>query len=87
MPVRIRLKREGRKHKPFYNIVVADSRSPRDGKFLEKVGTYNPIANSNNEKEVYLNIKSIKKWISVGAQPSKIVFKLLNRMSVLPNVK
>ncbi len=72
MSVRIRFARTGSKKKPFYRIVAADQRMKRDGRFLEKLGTYNPIT-----KAVELNKESVKKWLSVGASPSDRVNKLL----------
>lgn len=74
MAVKIRLKRMGQKKAPFYRIVVADSRSPRDGKFIEEVGYYNP----NVEPSVIkFEEESTKKWLSTGAQPTETVGKLL----------
>lgn len=70
--VRIRLARAGAKKKPFYRIVAADKRAKRDGKFLEKLGTYNPLT-----EEVDLNKESVQKWLSVGATASETVTKLL----------
>lgn len=74
MAVKIRLKRMGKKRNPFYRIVVADSRSPRDGKFIEEVGTYDP----NQDPSVFnVNEEAVKKWLSNGAQPTETVGKLL----------
>mmetsp|Transcript_23870 Transcript_23870/g.32821 ORF Transcript_23870/g.32821 Transcript_23870/m.32821 type:complete len:106 (+) Transcript_23870:33-350(+) len=84
MVVRIRLARFGRKHLPFYRIFVADARAPRDGKHLEVVGTYDPIPQRDGNKHVALNILRIKYWLSVGAQPSDRVAKLLGQAGVLP---
>ncbi|HPU22100.1 MAG TPA: 30S ribosomal protein S16 [Thermoclostridium caenicola] len=72
--VKIRLKRMGAKKKPFYRIVVADARSPRDGKFIEQIGTYNPLANPS---EIKVDVEKAKKWLSTGAQPTDTVKKLL----------
>lgn len=72
--VKIRLKRIGAKKKPFYRIVVADARSPRDGKFIEQIGTYNPLANPS---EIKVDVEKAKKWLSTGAQPTDTVKKLL----------
>lgn len=74
MAVKIRLKRIGSKKKPFYRIVVADSRSPRDGRFIEEVGYYNPVV---EPKVVKINEESVSKWLKTGAQPTDIVAKLL----------
>ncbi|MBW1752496.1 MAG: 30S ribosomal protein S16 [Deltaproteobacteria bacterium] len=76
MPVKIRLARHGAKKKPFYRIVVADSESPRDGKFLENVGTYNPL---KDPAEVTLKPERIKHWIDEGATPTDTVKSLLKR--------
>ena len=84
MVVRIRLQRFGRIHAPFYRIVVADSRSPRNGKFIERVGTYDPIADHNNMKNVTLDAQRVKYWLSVGAQPSDRVHKLLAKANLVP---
>eukprot|EP00523_Entomoneis_sp_CCMP467_P001346 CAMPEP_0168757646 /NCGR_PEP_ID=MMETSP0724-20121128/21283_1 /TAXON_ID=265536 /ORGANISM="Amphiprora sp., Strain CCMP467" /LENGTH=130 /DNA_ID=CAMNT_0008806481 /DNA_START=201 /DNA_END=592 /DNA_ORIENTATION=- len=70
MVVRIRLQRWGNRGRAFYRMVAANVRAPRDGKFLEVLGTYNPIANSAGNKEIRLSVDRIKYWISVGAQPS-----------------
>ena len=73
MAVKIRLKRMGQKKAPFYRIVVADSRSPRDGRFIEEIGTYDP----NQDPSVYsVNEEAAKKWLANGAQPTEIVGKI-----------
>mmetsp|Transcript_3710 Transcript_3710/g.8489 ORF Transcript_3710/g.8489 Transcript_3710/m.8489 type:complete len:142 (-) Transcript_3710:6-431(-) len=82
--VKIRLQRWGRKNLPFYRIVAADSRSPRDGKCLEYLGTYNPIANKHGEKLVTLNVKRVKYWLVCGAQPTYRVADLLGNANILP---
>ncbi len=74
MAVRMRLKRMGAKKAPFYRIVVADSRSPRDGKFIEQVGYYNP---TTEPAEIKVDAEIAKKWLATGAQPSETVKKLL----------
>jgi small subunit ribosomal protein S16 len=84
MVVAIRLQRFGRIRKPFYRIVVADSRSPRNGKFIERVGTFDPIADHNNVKNITLDVQRIKYWLSVGAQPSERVTSLLSKASLMP---
>jgi small subunit ribosomal protein S16 len=84
MVVRLRLQRFGRTHSPFYRMVAADSRAPRDGKFLEIIGTYNPIANSAGIKEIRLKADRIRYWISVGAQPSDRVAWILGKFGILP---
>ncbi len=80
MAVRIRLKRMGAKKRPFYRIVVADARAPRDGRFIETIGTYNPVANPS---EVHLDAERVKLWLSRGAQPSDPVKNLLAREGLL----
>ena len=70
MPVRIRLSRGGAKKRPFYRIVVADSRRSRDGKFIDQLGTYNPMLAKENPERVKINTDKAKDWIVKGAQPS-----------------
>lgn len=74
--VKIRLRRMGAKKNPFYRIVVADSRFPRDGRFLEEIGTYDPLADSDKLK---VNLERAKYWISNGAQPTDTVRALLKK--------
>jgi small subunit ribosomal protein S16 len=78
--VTIRLRRTGKKKQPSYRLVVADSRSPRDGKFIEIVGHYNPV---REPQELEVKADRIRHWISVGAQPSETVVRLLKRVNVL----
>jgi small subunit ribosomal protein S16 len=78
MSLKLRLARAGAKKRPFYRIVVADSRSPRDGRFIEVVGTWNPILPKGDEKRVILNLDRIKHWQSVGAQPTDRVLRFLD---------
>ncbi len=74
MAVKMRLKRMGQKKAPFYRVVVADARSPRDGRFIEEIGTYDP----NRDPSVFdFNEEAAKKWLSNGAQPTETVGKLL----------
>ena len=80
MPARIRLQRHGKKKQPFYHIVVADGRAPRDGKFIEKLGTYNPLT---NPATIDLNFDSAVEWIKNGAQPSDTVRRILSYKGVL----
>ncbi len=84
MPVKIRLARHGAKKKPFYRIVIADSESPRDGRFLENVGTYNPLI---DPAEVSLNQERIKYWIDQGALPTDTVKSLLKKEGFFANLK
>src|SRR5215469_12225041 len=76
MSVSIRLRREGAKNRPYYKVVVADSRSPRDGKFIEVIGTYDPKKPGQNSS---LNVERAEFWISKGAQPSDTVRSLIKR--------
>lgn len=79
MAVKIRLKRMGQKKAPFYRIVVADSRSPRDGKFIEEIGTYDP----NLDPSVYnVNEEAAKKWLESGAQPTEVVGKIFKMAGI-----
>ncbi len=78
MSVSIRLSRGGSKKRPYYRIVVADSRSPRDGNFIEKVGTYNPMLAKDDANRVTLNSDRLKHWLSVGAQPTDRVARFLD---------
>ncbi|ADG41239.1 MULTISPECIES: 30S ribosomal protein S16 [Leuconostoc] len=80
MSVKIRLKRMGAKKRPFYRVVIADSRSPRDGRFIETVGTYNPIS---QPEEIKLDEAKILSWLSNGAQPSDTVRNLLSHAGIL----
>jgi small subunit ribosomal protein S16 len=83
MAVSIRLSRGGSKKRPYYRIVVADARSPRDGNFIEKIGTYNPLLAKDDEKRVTLNAERAKHWLSVGAQPTDRVHRFLDKAGVL----
>lgn len=80
MPAKIRLQRHGKKGQPFYHIVVADSRAPRDGKFIEKIGTYNPIP---NPAQININFDRALYWIQVGAQPTDTARSLLSNKGVM----
>lgn len=77
----IRLSRGGRKKKPFYHIVVADSRSPRDGKFLEKLGHYNPIADQKADQVICIDVERVNHWISKGAQIKDRVKQLIRKQA------
>lgn len=82
--VRIRLARGGAKKRPFYRIVAADARSPRDGRFLEKLGTYNPLLPSDAADRVVLNEERIRYWLGQGAQVSDRVARFLDKAGILP---
>ena len=81
MAVKIRLARGGAKKRPHYQIVVANSQSPRDGKFLQKVGHYNPLLPKNSPERVVADLEKIKYWRSVGAQLTETVERLLKSVS------
>lgn len=80
MAVKIRLRRMGAKKAPFYRIVVADSRYPRDGRFIEKIGYYDPM---KNPAEVKIDAEKVHKWISHGAQPTDTVKSLLKKNNII----
>ena len=80
MAVKIRLRRMGKKKAPFYRVVVADSRYPRDGRFIEEIGTYNPMVAENN---VNIDAEAANKWIGNGAQPTDTVRALLKKQGIL----
>ena len=79
MAVKIRLRRMGQKKAPFYRIIVADSRSPRDGKFIDEIGTYDP---NLEPSAVSINEEAAKKWLANGAQPTEVVAKLLKKAGI-----
>ncbi len=79
MAVKIRLKRMGQKKAPFYRIIVADSRSPRDGKFIDEIGTYDP---TREPSAIKIDEEAAKKWLSNGAQPTEIVGKLFKQANI-----
>jgi len=83
VPVRLRLQRFGRVHVPFYRMVAAHGKAPRDGKFLEVLGTYNPLP-IKGTKEIRLKVDRLKYWLSVGAQPSERVAWILGKFGILP---
>ena len=82
MAVSIRLSRGGSKKRPYYRIVVADARSSRDGKFIEKIGSYNPLLAKDAENRVVLDTDRAKHWLSVGAQPTDRVARFLDAAGV-----
>ncbi len=84
MAVRIRLARGGAKKRPFYRIVAADARSPRDGRFLEKLGTYDPLLPSEAENRVVLDEERIRYWLGCGAQVTDRVARFLDKAGILP---
>lgn len=80
MSVKIRLSRHGAKKKPYYRIVVSDSRSPRDGKFIEQVGSYDPNAASGGVK---INKEKVEKWLKQGARPTQTVSELIKKAATV----
>lgn len=83
MAVKIRLARAGAKKRPFYRVVVADERAPRDGRFIEKVGTFNPLLPDDSAERVKLDLERIQHWLSKGAQPTDRVLRFLDQAGVL----
>ena len=84
MSLKMRLSRGGAKKRPYYRIVVADSRMPRDGRFIERVGTYNPMLPQEHPERVKLNDERIKHWLGVGAKPSDRVARFLGQAEIIP---
>ena len=83
MAIKIRLTRGGSKKRPFYRVVAADSRMPRDGRFIEKLGTYNPLLPKEDPNRINLNIDKINDWLKKGAQVSDRISRMLENLSVL----
>lgn len=83
MATKIRLARGGSKKRPHYSIVIADSRMPRDGRFLEKVGTYNPMLAKDSEDRIKMDVERIKEWLAKGAQPTDRVARFLESAGVI----
>lgn len=83
MALKIRLARGGAKKRPFYRIVVADARCPRDGRFIEKVGTYNPLLPSDHAERLVLDAESVKKWLAVGAQPTDRLVRIFANLGLV----
>ena len=81
MAVKIRLKRLGKKKAPFYRVVVADSRYPRNGRFIEEIGTYDPM--TAEDKQVSIDAEAAKKWIVNGAQPTETVRAILKKQGII----
>ncbi|QMU58362.1 MAG: 30S ribosomal protein S16 [Boseongicola sp.] len=83
MAMKIRLARGGSKKRPFYRIVAADSRMPRDGRFIEKLGTYNPLLPKDSEERIKMDADRVKHWLDQGAQPTDRVARFLEAAGVL----
>ena len=84
MAMKIRLARGGSNKRPFYSIVAADSRMPRDGRFIEKLGTYAPLLPKDSEERVKMNLERVQHWLGQGAQPTDRVSRMLEAAGVLP---
>ncbi|MEC8087750.1 MAG: 30S ribosomal protein S16, partial [Pseudomonadota bacterium] len=84
MSLKLRLSRGGAKKRPYYRIVVADSRMPRDGRFIDRVGTYNPMIPQEHPERIKLNDERIKHWLGVGAKPSDRVARFLGQAEIIP---
>jgi small subunit ribosomal protein S16 len=82
MPLTIRLSRTGTKKRPQFRVVVADSRYPRDGRFIEKLGTYNPMLPKDSKERVAIDFERVKHWLSKGAQPSDRVLRFLDAAGI-----
>ena len=83
MPLKIRMARAGAKKRPQFRVVVADSRFPRDGRFIEKLGTYNPMLPKDSKERVQLDLERVKHWLSKGAQPSDRVMRFLDAAGLM----
>ncbi len=82
MSLRIRLARAGAKKRPYYRIVVADGRAPRDGRFIEKLGTFNPLVPKESAERITLNAERVNHWLGVGAQPTDRVLRFLDAAGI-----
>ncbi len=78
MPVVIRMARAGTKKRPFYHVVVADSRAPRDGRFIERLGYFNPLLPKDNKERLKVDFEKVKAWLAKGAQPSDRIMRFLD---------
>jgi small subunit ribosomal protein S16 len=87
MAMKIRLARGGSKKRPFYSIVATDSRMPRDGRFLEKLGTYNPLLAKDDEKRVVMNLERVQYWLGQGAQPTDRIARMLEAAGARPKTE
>jgi len=83
MAIKIRLARGGSKKRPFYRIVAADSRMPRDGRYIEKLGTYNPLLPKDSEERVKMDMERVQYWLGQGAQPTDRISRMLEAAGVL----
>ena len=83
MAVKIRLARRGAKKRPYYKVVVADARAPRDGKFIDIIGSYNPLLAKDNEQRFIIDADKVKDWMSKGAQPTETIARLMKKAGTL----
>ncbi len=84
MAVKMRLARHGAKKRPYYHIVVADARAPRDGRYIERVGSYNPMVPKDHAERLVIKEDRVKHWLSTGAQPTERVARFLGNLGVMP---
>jgi small subunit ribosomal protein S16 len=84
MAMKIRLARGGSKKRPFYRIVAADSRSPRDGRYIEKLGTYDPLLPRDNENRVRMDVERVQHWLERGAEPTERIARMLEAAGLRP---
>jgi small subunit ribosomal protein S16 len=87
MSLKIRMARAGTKKRPFYHIVIADSRSPRDGRFIERLGFFNPLLPKDNKERLKLDLDKVKAWIAKGALPSDRILRFLDEAGVMKREK
>ncbi|MDA3856742.1 MAG: 30S ribosomal protein S16 [Roseovarius sp.] len=87
MAMKFRLARGGSKKRPFYRIVAADSRMPRDGRFIEKLGTYNPLLPKDSEERVKMDVERVQHWIAKGAQPTDRISRMLEAAGAVPKTE
>jgi small subunit ribosomal protein S16 len=87
MPLVIRMARAGTKKRPFYHIVIADSRSPRDGRFIERIGYFNPLLPKEKTERLKLDLEKVKAWMAKGAQPSDRIMRFLDAAGILKRPK
>ena len=85
--LKIRMSRGGTKKRPFFKIVVADARAPRDGRFIERLGYFNPLLPKDNKERLKVDFEKVKNWLAKGAQPSDTVARLFRNAGVLPAAK
>ncbi len=87
MTLRIRMARAGTKKRPFYHVVIADSRSPRDGRFIERIGFFNPLLPKDNKERLKLDLDKVKAWMAKGALPTDRIMRFLDEAGVMKREK